>query len=330
MIKINLLPPNIFEARIIKRLIAVFVVILIMVIGGCLFYVNKLKAETQDWNTKNDDAQRLLSQANQYSKLASDLQASADPMIKKAEFFENVAKYNKNFPKLYETIAKFTYKKVIYSQLSPASNTVTITAYAPSLSDAGRYLLNMYRATHLFSQVAISGVPGFPQEGQAGPGGGGVGAIGVPPMPTAGFMTPGGGGGPQSIARVPTVNMNGMPMPAPTGMPGIAPANGPGDAIANAIASSVAKAEEKRRGFNFTVTLSLTTEYTLVIPVPPSAGGATPGVAGPGMTPGAMPSGGGLPSAGPGPASAVSPAPSGGGDAEATPKIGGGRGGGGE
>jgi len=84
------------------------------------------------------------------------------PIKSKLDFINNVLEYNKKFPKLYEEIAKWTYEKISYTSMVCDGTQVSMTARARSLDDIGRFLLNMYCATDLFTEVTISGVPGYP------------------------------------------------------------------------------------------------------------------------------------------------------------------------
>jgi hypothetical protein len=83
--------------------------------------------------------------------------------------------YNGKAPALYEELARFTYEKIRYREIALNETDMAIQAYAPSLADAGRYLLNLYRATHIFSQVSMSAVPGYSSAGT-----GAEGAVGPP------------------------------------------------------------------------------------------------------------------------------------------------------
>ena len=274
MIKINLLPPNIFEARAVKRLMVVFGVIALVIIVACAAWTMKISSDTRAMAAQADDVQRLSEQAAGIRAQADGERARIAPMDQKRQFFEAVWDYNSKYPDLYEDLAKFTYAKVTYSQLTPSSGTLQLQAVAPTLSDAGRYLLNLYRATHIFSSVSISAVPGYPP--QAGAGGGGLMMPSGAPTPLA---VPGGGSMPLPMA--PPVSEGG---PA-TSYGGLA-----------AISAGVSRAEAQRPGFSFTVTCALANPI-----FPPSFGGAAaqgqgmpgmpamPGLAAPLPVPGGAP-----------------------------------------
>lgn len=257
MIKINLLPPNIYEARTIKRLVALFAVILVLIVFAGVSYTAKLKKDTEAKKAEADMAESLTKQAQQYESQAQSIRSGIAPIQQKVEFFKAVQSYNEQYPKLYEELTKFTYAKVIYSQLTPSGSALQIQAFAPSLSDVGRYLLNLYKATHVFTSVAISAVPGYPQEG--GQAGSGQPGMGMPPPPP-GLMT----GGTMGLPPMP----GGLPGSSPQAMPST---GGTGYGGLEAITSGVTRAAERRKGFSFTVTCTLKTPITP--PAPPGGGG---------------------------------------------------------
>lgn len=296
MIKINLLPPNIFEARAIKRVIILFSVVLIAVIVISLAVTKKVNDAATAYKQEADAAAILKQQADQLASQASALRSEIAPIKSKVDFFEAVKSYNLQYPALYEELAKFTYKKIIYSSLQPDGSSLNITAHTPSLKDAGRYLLNMYRASHIFTSVTISGVPGYPHTGST------ASATGGGPMPAA---PSGMGGSPGGVLQ--PVRLRGPGGPSLSGgsiadftgamgggestggMPG-----GPGTTYGGigAITSGIGRSEQKKQtGFELTVTCRLA--KPIMAPVAPgvATGQTTPGMGGmPGGSPAGLPS----------------------------------------
>lgn len=260
MIKINLLPAGIYEKRIIRNLAIMFAVLAMVIAGASFGYKLKLNgdiaaktSEVDAIETKQKMVQGLKSQAkNEASKIA--------PIEQKVAFIESVFQYNAKWPTLYEELAKYTYEKVLYTKLTPTTNSLQIDAYTPSISDAGRFLINMYRARHIFSSVSISGLPGYPEKGgQAGSGG------------AAATYTAESG-------------------PLPTGVsPNLYRYGGIG-----AVSSGVSKAEaSESRGLSFTIACTLREPITP--PVPPMGGVSAAGAGAPGAVPGLQPMPGGVP-----------------------------------
>lgn len=167
MIKINLLPSNLYEAqRKVWAMVLCFVV-LIGVLAGSFMYVKKINAEKDSWSQQAVAAEQLKAEAERIAGEASKIRAAAKDITDKVAFFKAVGTFNNQYPYLYEELAKFTYRKIVYVSIKPDGqagqrpNSLEIEALAPSLSDCGRYLLNMYRASHIFSGVKINEVPGF-------------------------------------------------------------------------------------------------------------------------------------------------------------------------
>jgi hypothetical protein len=106
------------------------------------------------------------------------------PIQQKLDFINQILDYNLKYPKLYEEVARWTYEKANLSSLQCDGQQVVLQAHVKGLDALGRYLLNMYRATNLFTEVTISDIPGYGQgtsgqafnpSGMEGPGGGQIG-----------------------------------------------------------------------------------------------------------------------------------------------------------
>lgn len=278
MLKINLLPPYIYERKQIRVAIVGAVILFAVVTAGMLFWsatVTKQKNDLQAKVTELEDHQKRVEQIAA-DRLAEE--AKIPIYNTKVQYIKGIMAYNVEAPRLYEDLAKYTYNKIVYSSVGVNGSTLTISAHAKSVGDCGRYLLNMYRAQHLFSAVSISGVPGWPA-GKGGSAGGG--------MMGGGMM----GGG-----------MSGMPgMPGMPGMGGGMP--GMGGGMPGMGGGASAQATDPTKGFDFTVTCTLVKPIT-----PPTYGGGggaasaspmggmmgmMPGMAGPGGMAGAgmMPGG---------------------------------------
>lgn len=188
MIKINLLPRTINERRAVKNTAILFgalvvAVVLIGVLYTQLFLIPQVQAE-ELLATQTEALEKEVVKIEADTK---DVRESKIPPIQqKLDFIKGVLDYNLKYPKLYQDIAKWTYEKVGYAALTCDGTQVTMAAHARSLDDLGRFLLNMYRATDLFTEVTISGVPGY--------------STGAGNSGNSGFQAPGisGGGGPQA------------------------------------------------------------------------------------------------------------------------------------
>lgn len=168
MLRINLLPPSIYERRKVRQTAILFGLIFVMAFGGMMAWWYMLgKKEAQ----LKSDLVIMNQRKDQVLALEGTIKAeeSKIPPIKdRMDYFNAVMAYNVKFPALYEELAKYTYERVLYRSIEPANNQLTIQAHAKSLGDCGRYLLNIYRARHLFSDVKISSIPGYPSNPAAG------------------------------------------------------------------------------------------------------------------------------------------------------------------
>lgn len=161
MIKINLLPPYFIEREVVRRLIVAFgVVLLVVIVGEVGWLVTKSNA-LADKTTELQRTKEIEQQALTTKKQAEEERAKIAPIQAKVKFIEDIMDYNTKAPALYEELARYTYEKIYYRSIDLTDAQMTVDAYAPSLSDAGRYLLNLYRATHIFSQVSMTGIPEY-------------------------------------------------------------------------------------------------------------------------------------------------------------------------
>ena len=165
MIKINLLPRTINQRRVVRNTAILLGCILALVIAAGVGYGFKLKGDvareeelaslTEAWKAKVEGIQKQAQQVKDQTK----------PIQQKLNFINQVLDYNLQYPKLYEQVARWTYEKVSLTGLQCDGQQLVMQAHVRTLDDLGRYLLNMYRAVNLFTEVTISGVPGYGQGG---------------------------------------------------------------------------------------------------------------------------------------------------------------------
>jgi len=168
VLKINLLPAYVYERRRVRKAAIGFSLLFVAVVFGMLAWWAVLNSKQKGLQAQVTDMEM---KAQEVARLEQEAQAeeSRMPVIQaKVAFIEGLKEYNLQIPKLYEELAKYTYSRVLYRSVQPSGSQLTIEAHARTLGDCGRYLMNLYRATHLFSSVAISGVPGWPSGGGGG------------------------------------------------------------------------------------------------------------------------------------------------------------------
>lgn len=181
MLSINLIPRSYFEAQLVKRLMLLFggilAALLLAMVGMTLVYEGKI-ART---NEQLQEVEVRAQQVETLEKEAQALRAEVQPIKDKIKYIRDVMKYNTRMVDVLRELARYTYRKVSYESVTPASGgtALTIVGVAPSIMDAGRYLLGLYRATNLFSSVTFSGVPGYRTgaEGTGQQAGGGLAAL---------------------------------------------------------------------------------------------------------------------------------------------------------
>jgi hypothetical protein len=256
MLRINLLPPYIYEGAKRRNVMIIWFLILALVIGGVIFAKTQIDNET---TKAKDEAARLEPKAKQ----ADDMQAKANSINTdsqtirdKATFVNNARKADtETYQEVVKNVRMYTWPRVLYDGMNPSGSTVTIGAYAPSLTDVGRYMIWMEKNPKIGRvDVVMNSIPSFPagavqQQGgnqqQAGglrpPGGGGHnfqvalsllkpiepgptygGAGGAPAGPGGGMPGAGGGGGMMSGGGSGGMMSGGMGGPAAGGKGGLA------------------------------------------------------------------------------------------------------------
>jgi len=161
MIKINLLPKTINQKAILRNTALLFAFIFAVLVAGGMAYGFKLRGDVQQMEQLATETEALQKKVEGLRAQAKAKRDSIDPIKKKLKFIDEVLKHNQKYPALYEQIARWTYEKVSYASLQCDGKQVTMQARVKSLDDLGRYLLNMYQASDLFTEVKISGIPGY-------------------------------------------------------------------------------------------------------------------------------------------------------------------------
>ncbi len=161
MIKINLLPRIIDHKRAVRNTALAFALLLVVIIGGGIAYGIKLRGDVAKMEEMAVAAEQWEAKVKGIQQQTQQVRDSIKPIKQKLDFINQVLEYNLAYPKLYEQIARWTYEKITLYSLTCDGKEVKMAARAKSLDDVGRYLLNMYRATDLFTEVTISGIPSY-------------------------------------------------------------------------------------------------------------------------------------------------------------------------
>ncbi|MGC8784032.1 MAG: PilN domain-containing protein [Armatimonadota bacterium] len=214
MLKLNLLPPNIYEPRKKRAWFAVFVVVWIALAGGLIAWQLSLVNLKSQKSEELQQQEAIVKQVEQTEQEAMNTKALVAPLLTRAQLADEIFRYNKQYPKLYREVRRWTIDSVRYGSLGVAQGmTLQAQAVTRDLDEMARYLQIMLQCP-LFTGVSISWTTagGTTTTTTAG----GFGGMGAPPF--------GGGYG------VPTTPYGaygtGAPYGAPTGVPGMPGAPG--------------------------------------------------------------------------------------------------------
>lgn len=161
MIKINLLPKSINHKAILRNTALLFVFLLVVIIGAGVGYGINLQGQVTAMEEQATQAETIKAEVEKIQQATQAEREKIKPMQAKLDFINSVLEYNKQYPKLYSEISKWTYGKVVLDSMSCNGTDVELKAKVKSLDDLGRYLLNMYQASDLFTEVTIADAAGF-------------------------------------------------------------------------------------------------------------------------------------------------------------------------
>ncbi len=161
MLKINLLPRYIYQRREIRQAAFLCVLAFVLVVACMVTWWIMLGRKESGLEIRVAEMEQKADQVKALKELVRIEEAKIPPVQEKVDFIEDIMDYNTACPKLYKELAKYTYSRVLYRSLGVSGNQLTITGYCRSVGDCGRFLLNLYLATHIFSSVSVSGVPGY-------------------------------------------------------------------------------------------------------------------------------------------------------------------------
>lgn len=161
MIKINLLPKTLNEKAALRNTAIIFGVVLLTLVVGGVGYSIRLQGQVEKMQADATAAEQYEARVKAIQDQTAQLLASVKPIQDKLDFINNVLKHNLEYSQLYEKVARWTYEKAVLDSVQSDGTTVTLRGRVKSLDDLGRYLLNMYCATGLFSEVRITQAAGF-------------------------------------------------------------------------------------------------------------------------------------------------------------------------
>jgi len=170
MLRINLLPPYIYEGSRRKKVVAFWVFALAAVIGGVLYIKSTIDSETekavQDKTAATPDAEEMKKKRAEAQKINGE----SAGIRGKADFVKGANEHStKSYQKVVQNIAAYTWPKVMYDGIVADGASATMPAYAPSLADVGHYMIYMSHNKEISKvDVQMSSIPGFPDGGAGG------------------------------------------------------------------------------------------------------------------------------------------------------------------
>ncbi|MCC6484102.1 MAG: hypothetical protein IT209_04570 [Armatimonadetes bacterium] len=173
MLTINLIPRYYFERQAVRKLMTLFGVLLLVIVVAMLGLMMQVQGKINQANEEIAQNQANADKATQLEQQAQQVRQEIEPTKQKVDYINAVMKYNTQYLPVLQGLTKYTYRNIEYFSVTPASDgaSITIQGWAPSIVDAGRYLLGLYRATNLFKNVSsFTGVPGY-RTGSEGGGG---------------------------------------------------------------------------------------------------------------------------------------------------------------
>jgi hypothetical protein len=171
VLKINLLPPYIYERRKVRKAALIFGLLFAAVAAGIFGWWLMLSNQERNLKVQVEDMKAKAAQVEALQQQLSAEQAKLPPIKSKVDYIKGVMAYNMKYPAIYAELANYTYSRIIYKSIKPSGgNSIAIDARARTVGDCGRYLLNMYRAQHIFTSVAISqsAIKGWSSNNQTG------------------------------------------------------------------------------------------------------------------------------------------------------------------
>jgi hypothetical protein len=163
MLRINLLPPYIYQRKKTQIAILVMSVFIVAEIGAFIAFRMPKAKRVDDLRTESSQKAADLASMKPDSATASSEKQTADAargvIDQKLGFIRGVLDYNKTYPALYEHAAAYTYREAMMLDLEATGNTLKFDAYVSNPSDVSRLMLGLTRSSELQGLPQVTGVP---------------------------------------------------------------------------------------------------------------------------------------------------------------------------
>lgn len=171
MLRINLLPPYIYAGKKKARVWTLWIIAVLAVAGGFIGWKVMLGNQVAELNRQAAELEPRAKQADDMQAQADQINTQSKAIVDKATFVRNARSHTeKTYPTVVYNVRDYTIRTVLYSSLDPEANSVSLTAYAPSLADVGHYMMWMEHNPRISRlNIGLSGLPSFPvQPGVSG------------------------------------------------------------------------------------------------------------------------------------------------------------------
>jgi uncharacterized membrane protein YgcG len=163
MLRINLLPPYIYEGAKRTKVTVLWVIILVAVIAGMVFGKVTIDKETEKIKADTATEQPKKAEVEQNEGETTKINTRSEATRTKATFVTNAREHFNTYPTVYNSIVRYTWSRVLYDQIAPSGQTVQIAAFAPTLADVGHYMMAMERNQDISKvEVAMNSIPSIP------------------------------------------------------------------------------------------------------------------------------------------------------------------------
>ena len=202
MLRINLLPPYIYDKQKKLKWIVGSIALIPITLGIMLWYSALAQAEVAKATARKSEAQ---TQQDQYNKHQQDIKKEEDAVAatkKKEDFIASAIKYNASWPRVYTAMRDLTSPKVLLKTMyvSDDHKSLNFTGFCANEEDLVRWWMflrsqsSLYQPVH-FQLPSHGYKPDAPAASSAGRAGGSSGAPPLAAMGGSMSMSAGGSGG---------------------------------------------------------------------------------------------------------------------------------------
>jgi hypothetical protein len=164
MLKINLLPPYVYEGAKRRTAFVIWFLLIVLASAGMGWLRYTVDQEGVEWNKKASDEKPEALLAAKFRSDAAAVTAQSATVVAKADFVRNARKYDiYTYPPRVANVLDYTISNVLYSSFAPKGTTISLSAYAPTLSDVADYVMWMEHNPKITNvSISLSGIPSFP------------------------------------------------------------------------------------------------------------------------------------------------------------------------